>query len=173
MNDQEKHVLKRLNHLLRQPHVTQQIDAIADRVEQNFAESNDGLAWETVPLEIYGKDLPEFIRSSWVFILRKGSASGAERHPNSHQRVRSWRRGGDFQVRTGDEWESHDLKNDFDLPIEQQWASIPVNTWHQAVVPSTGHWVVVSFHTVDAEELIEEREEATELRQRTYTRAHS
>ena len=40
--------------------------------------------------------------------------------------------------------------------MERRWLSIPVNVWHQAVVLNTD-WVVVSFHTVPAEELIEER----------------
>ena len=35
--------------------------------------------------------------------------------------------------------------------------SIPPNVWHQAVVIEDKDWVVVSFHTVPADELIEER----------------
>jgi hypothetical protein len=34
--------------------------------------------------------------------------------------------------------------------------SIPAGTWHQVVVPDQD-WVVVSFHTVFDDELIEER----------------
>jgi hypothetical protein len=44
---------------------------------------------------------------------------------------------------------------------------VPPNVWHQAVVPAED-WVVVSFHTVPAEELIEERPDATDLSQRRY-----
>jgi hypothetical protein len=33
----------------------------------------------------------------------------------------------------------------------------PKNIWHQPVVSPDNDWVVVSFHTVPAEELIEER----------------
>jgi len=40
--------------------------------------------------------------------------------------------------------------------LEERWISIPSNTWHQGVV-SDRDWVVVSFHTVPADELIEER----------------
>jgi len=41
--------------------------------------------------------------------------------------------------------------------LEQRWISIPPNVWHRPVVGKDADWVVVSFHTVLAEELIEER----------------
>lgn len=41
-------------------------------------------------------------------------------------------------------------------PLMTRWLSIPVNVRYQAVVPERD-WVVVSFHTVPAAELIEER----------------
>jgi hypothetical protein len=114
------------------------------------------LAWEPVPLDLYPGPLPKSIRSSWVFILRAGTATGAERHPNSHQRMMSYRGLGDFQTRTESEWSSHFLKSDPSLPLEAQWISIPPLVWHQAVVPAE-NWVVVSFHTASEDELIEER----------------
>jgi hypothetical protein len=175
MDDSEKLLLQAINLAIQNPSVIAQIDAIADRVERNFTSSREPLAWESVPLALYGDSLPSEIRSSWVFLLREGSASGAERHPNSHQRVRSWRRSGDFQVRIGDRWESHFLENNFDVPLERQWASIPVNVWHQAVVGPVGHWIVLSFHTAAAEDLIEERPDALEsgrMNQRLYTAIH-
>ena len=55
------------------------------------------------------------------------------------------------------------------LSAENRWISIPPNTWHQGVV-GDADWAVVSFHTVPAGELIEERpgpDEAT-TRQRRY-----
>src|SRR5437773_1534097 len=44
-----------------------------------------------------------------------------------------------------------------DAPMECRWISIPRNVWHRPVVGAEADWVVVSFHTVTAEELIEER----------------
>ncbi len=41
--------------------------------------------------------------------------------------------------------------------MEQRWISIPQNAWHRPVVRKGGDWTVVSFHTVPAEELIEEK----------------
>ena len=57
-----------------------------------------------------------------------------------------------------------------EAPLLSRWASIPPNTWHQAVV-AAAHWIVISFHTVPDDELIEERPDSrnTELtRQRRY-----
>ena len=42
-------------------------------------------------------------------------------------------------------------------PVERRWISIPPNVWHRPVVGKDADWVVLSFHTVPAEELIEEK----------------
>ena len=114
------------------------------------------MSWEPIPLELYGP-LPPEIKSSWIFVLREGTTTGAERHPNSHQRMMSYRGSADFPEIHDGEWRSHPLRSDRSAPIADRWASIPPYTWHQAIVPPGKHWVVVSFHTVLAEELIEER----------------
>ena len=171
MDNPELTLLESINRVLQDVSVSTHIDAIADRINLQATRSEDLIAWETVPLEIYSKSLPAEIRSSWVFLLREESVSGAERHPNSHQRVRSWRGKGDFQVWMEDQWETHLLDNRFDVPLERQWASIPVNVWHQAVVSPGQHWIVLSFHTAAANDLIEERPDSADLRriqQRVY-----
>ncbi len=69
----------------------------------------------------------------------------------------------DLQVRAGladggeAEWQSNLLVSEPGALLERRWISIPRNVWHQVVVPEGPDWVVVSFHTVPAEELIEER----------------
>ena len=146
-----------LDRLLLDPSVRAALEPLVSRVAAHMLATPDApLAWESVPLKIYGNKLPDFIRSSWVFILRGGQASGAERHPNSHQRVASYRGDGDLQIQVGGVWQSHRLSDDTALPIERRWASIPHNVWHQAVVAGND-WVVVSFHSVEDFELIEER----------------
>jgi len=84
------------------------------------------------------------IRSSWVFVLRARSASGAERHPNSYQRVMSYHGYGDFQVWSDGAWRSNQLVSSPKAPLQSRWASIPPLVWHQGVVPEK-NWVVVSF----------------------------
>jgi hypothetical protein len=100
--------------------------------------------------------LPESIRSSWVFALRANTSTGSEKHPNSIQRMVSYRGSGDFQTRTTEEWRSHLLESDPLAPLDRRWISIPIDVWHQGVVPGE-NWIVVSFHTASESELIEER----------------
>lgn len=171
MDKEELKILQILDVITRQESVSAMIDSVVLQVERKLSRDFEALlAWEPVPLAAYGKRLPNMIRSSWVFVLRAQANTGAERHPNSHQRMMSYRGSGDLQIWTGERWCSNPLVSDSKARIENRWISIPPNMWHQAVVPKE-NWVVVSFHTVPEDELIEERPDAsdTELtRQRRY-----
>ncbi len=153
----ESRILEALDLAVRTEGVRPRIDAIVARVEAKLrTRPDDLLAWEPIPLDVYTAPLPGEIRSSWVFILRGNTTTGAERHPNSHQRMTSYRGSGDFQTRLDGDWSSHLLKDDESVPVSERWISIPPNVWHQGVVPKD-NWVVVSFHTAAEHELIEER----------------
>jgi hypothetical protein len=167
----EFRILKVLDNCLKPSCVRASIDQIVARVERQLEQdSTSQMAWEPIPLSVFGDALPLEIQSSWVFILRAGATTGAERHPNSHQRVTSYRGSGDLQVRVDDAWQSSQLVSKSDAQLARRWASIPANVWHQAVVPGE-NWIVVSFHTVAAHELIEERPQGQDwgsTRSRTY-----
>jgi hypothetical protein len=155
MDQYERGILEALDAAVRSATAT--IEPIIASVDRKLRENpGEVLAWEAIPLDRYRTRLPESIRSSWVFVLRADVATGAERHPNSHQRMMSYRGRGDFQTQPGHEWCSHHLTSDPSAPLEQRWISIPPNVWHQGVVGSD-NWAVVSFHTVAEHELIEER----------------
>ena len=164
-------MLEQLDTILRSGAVRAGIDPIVSRVTRELAQNRAAvMAWEPIPLSVYGESLPMPIQSSWVFILRAGATTGAERHPNSHQRMMSYRGSGNMQTGGERKWESNLLVSDASAPLEKRWISIPANVWHQVVVPEED-WVVVSFHTVPAEQLIEERpdtENPTQTRQRLY-----
>jgi hypothetical protein len=171
MDQEESSILEALDLAVRSESIKPKIEAIIARVAQKLRERpDDVLAWEPIPLDFYTAPLPETIRSSWVFILRANTTTGAERHPNSHQRMMSYRGSGDFQTRPEDNWCSHLLNSDPTAPIAERWISIPPNVWHQGVVLGE-NWVVVSFHTAAEHELIEERlvtEAKAAVRQRKY-----
>ena len=114
------------------------------------------LAWEAVPLDAYGP-LPDTIRSTWIFALRGGTSTGAERHPNSIQRVMAYRGRADLQTRQDGAWRTNMLDAAPGSPLSRRWLSIPVNAWHRPVIPAGADWLVISFHTATAEDLIEER----------------
>jgi hypothetical protein len=172
MSPEEARILQSLDACLQSDGIRAAIFPIVERVESRLSQDSSALmAWEPIPLAIYGESLPAFVRSSWVFILRAGAATGAERHPNSHQRMMSFRGVGDAQTGGETHWQSNPLISNRKATIEERWVSIPTNVWHQMVVPKGDNWVVVSFHTVPAEELIEERPGAADtgwLQQRRY-----
>ena len=121
-------------------------------------------------MEIYQAKLPEIIRSSWVFVVRANEDSGAERHPNSHQFMMSYKNTGDLQIQIEDSWIPNPLVSVPSDPIENRWVSVPPNVWHRALGLNE-NWIVVSFHTALADELIEERpdpDDEKRLSQRLY-----
>ncbi len=172
MKQDSQKILQSLDEIVSRESVRAVIDSLVPRVEQKLEKDSEALlAWEPVPLDTYGEDLPDMIRSSWVFIVRAQAESGAERHPNSHQYMMSYKGSGDLQVMTDKKWDSNLLVSDPEEGIESRWVSIPPYTWHQAV-SSKENWVVVSFHTAPEDELIEERPDSidTELtHQRLYS----
>lgn len=158
----EPSTLRKLDELLQLDAVRAYIWAIVQRVRANLSGKPDAvMAWEPIPLEVFG-NLPAEIKSSWVFVLRAGTNTGPERHPNSHQRMTSFAGGGDLQTGELDVWKSNILTSHPAAPLQERWVSIPPNVWHQPVVPNESDWVVVSFHTAPAVELIEERPDETQ-----------
>src|SRR6266496_1972385 len=162
MTTEERSRLESLDTVLRSENVREQIRPIVERVRAGLGRKKGALmTWESVPLTIFGGALPAQIRSAWVFVLRAGADTGAERHPNSHQRMMSFRGSGDMRTGESEQSQSNVLISNPDAPMERRWISIPQNVWHRPVVGAAADWVVVSFHTVAADELIEERPNAS------------
>jgi hypothetical protein len=171
----ERLVLETLDTIMRSEEVRAHIFPIVKRVHDELAQKSDVLmTWEPVALETFGSDLPPAIQSGWVFVLRAGADTGAERHPNSHQRMMTFVGTGDMKIdakgmpneveaESDIAWHSHILVSDTGAPLERRWISIPKNIWHRPVIPKGGDWIVVSFHTVSEVELIEERPGAKQM----------
>jgi len=158
MTSEERSRLESLDTILRFENVREQICPIVERVRAELAHKTEAvMTWESIPPTLFGRALPPGIRSAWVFILRAGADTGAERHPNSHQRMMSFKGSGDMQTGEPGGWQSNVLVSDPEAPLERRWISIPPNVWHRPVVGTDADWAVVSFHTVPADELIEER----------------
>ena len=158
MTKEERSRLEALDAVLRSESVREHIRSVVTRVREQLASRKDALmTWEPFPLNIVATTLPPEIRSAWVFVLRAGADTGAERHPNSHQRMMSFEGSGDMQTGEPGKWQSNVLVSDPDAPLERRWISIPRNVWHRPRIDAAADWAVVSFHTVPADELIEER----------------
>jgi hypothetical protein len=158
MTKEERSRLETLDTALRSDSAREHIRSVLVRVREELARRKDALmSWEPFPLEVLATTLPTEIQSAWIFVLRAGADTGAERHPNSHQRMMSFEGSGDLQIGEPGNWQSNVLVSDPDAPLERRWISIPANVWHRPVIDAETDWAVVSFHTVPAEELIEER----------------
>src|SRR2546426_2071256 len=86
MNVASDLVIPALDALVRTTSAAVQVREALQRVLQQLASSTERMAWEIIPLSALRCSLPASIRSCWVFGIRAGAETGAERHPNSHQR---------------------------------------------------------------------------------------
>lgn len=158
----ERAILQQLDLLLRETAIKDALNSLVARMRSRVSGNGQKIMdRESVPLAVYGDKLPSGIRASWVYLIGTPAVTGAERHPNSHQRTMSYTGSGFFEVSDSPDFEdgegaSNLLTSDFDAPMETRWISIPAGTWHQAVVDE-GEWVVLSFHTAAENEIIEER----------------
>jgi hypothetical protein len=158
MTLEERSRLEALDTALLSDGVREHIRSVVLRVREQLASRKEALmCWEPIPLDLIATTLQPEIRSAWVFVLRAGANTGAEKHPNSHQRMMSFEGSGDFQTGEPGKWDSNVLVSDADAPLERRWISIPPNVWHRPLIDAEADWAVVSFHTVRAEDLIEER----------------
>ncbi|MEO7366005.1 MAG: hypothetical protein ABIW03_06775 [Sphingomicrobium sp.] len=121
-------------------------DALLDQLRADQAQPKS--TFRPIPLSLYGPGLPDEIRSSWVFALRRGMPHPPERHPNSIQRMFALDQPGRFEFWDGDAWLTREL-----LPGDAG-LSIPVDTWHRMPAQDRD-WVVASFHTSAPDELVE------------------
>lgn len=111
-------------------------------------------AWQPLPGDFFGTQLPGEIRSGWIFALRGDGKFPNERHPNSWQRSIAIRGSALFETCENDAWVAHPIAGD-GVALPQRSISIPQNVWHRIEIgPET--LVSLSFHTVPAHELIEE-----------------
>src|SRR5437762_9376452 len=102
MTAAERAILVGLDQILQSERVQTLIRPVVERVRAKLSrEATSLMAWEPIPLTVYGGVLPGAVKSSWVFVLRAGANTGAERHPNSHQRMMSCQGAGDMQVQAG------------------------------------------------------------------------
>src|SRR5947208_16807307 len=132
----EEHArLETLDTILRSEDVRERIGAIVERVHAELVHKKEAvMTWESLQLAIFGRALRPGIRSAWVFVLRAGADTGAERHPNSHQRMMSFDGSGDLQTGEPGQWQSNVLVSNLEEPLERRWISSPANDWHRPVV---------------------------------------
>jgi hypothetical protein len=127
-------------------------------------------AWEPVPLDSLGLAVPREIQSCWIFVLRAGATFGAERHPNSHQRTVALAGTALFEVFVDGGWSPWAVDGGPGASELGSTISIPPSLWHRIKI-GPEDFLSISFHTVRADQLIEETPVGDDLsttRQRLY-----
>jgi hypothetical protein len=144
--------LRRLNVCAFAPDALRYLESIAYLLRHSLAESHAlTSAHAVIPLETYAGPLPGDVKSSWIFVLRKHTAFEPERHPNSIQRMFALSGPGIMETWHDGAWRQNVLVTG----AGQGGLSIPAFAWHRPGKLACD-WAVVSFHTVPAQELVEQ-----------------
>ncbi len=150
--NEEKTLLEELDKLVRESDVTEEIHQAKEILRQE-----PSLLSGTVPVQLnkLNRPLPSGIGSARIFALRANTSFTTERHPNSRQRVVSLEGRGKIVVKEPITPRTETLTSAPDAPLAERWSSVPPNVWHQ---PQAGNqdWVVLTFHQVPEDELIDE-----------------
>ena len=123
-----------------------------DQLSKEINHSEEAFVWSVVDLCSMGNELPEGIRSSWIFVLKKDVASGCHYHPNSIQHMATIKGQGMSKI-AGEYGRIVPFGSSNDS-IADKWLVIDKGVPHE-FFPEKENMVVVSFHTCDASELEE------------------
>lgn len=144
--------LSQLNEAVAQLISRPEVHSLIDELKQQLPGTSEPFVWSTIDLQSLTGQLPDTIRSGWIFVLKKDVRSGCHFHPNSIQNMVMIE--GEGTSRVGDN--SREMKRfaDPDSSLEDIWYVIPEGTPHE-FFPAEQDMVVVSFHTCASDELEE------------------
>ena len=58
-----------------------------ERLSEEINHSQEAFVWSVIDPSFIERELPEGVRSSWIFVLKKDVSSGGHYHPNSIQHM--------------------------------------------------------------------------------------
>ena len=124
---------------------------LVDELKDQLPHTSEPFVWSTIDLDSITAPLPETIKSSWIFVLKKDVPSGCHYHPNSIQHMVMIEGEGTSKVGAiSREMRRFDETNSLD----DVWYVIREGVPHE-FFPSDADVVVVSFHTCAPDELKE------------------
>jgi quercetin dioxygenase-like cupin family protein len=139
-----------------------QIAEAVDIARRMLATSREPFGWRFIDLG--SRDLPDGIRSGAVFVLPARSSPPGHHHPNSIQHMRVLAGRAEVTLWSRERTAQHDPVR-YGAGKERPWLVIPRGVVHQLEVLPEGELVVLSFHTVAEEDLLE----VSAAGERTYT----
>lgn len=123
-----------------------------EQLNREIDRSPEPFVWSVIDLESIPRQLPENIKSGWIFVLKKDVPSGCHYHPNSIQHMATIKGQGMGKV-AGQYKELVQFGSAADS-IADKWVVINKNVPHE-FFPEQENMVVISFHTCGASELEE------------------
>ena len=123
-----------------------------EQLKRQVSESHESFVWSTMDLDSINCELPNEIKSGWIFVLKKDVGSGCHYHPNSVQHM--------IMIEGQGESKIADIRKPMigfasdDHSLDERWYVIPEGVPHE-FFPELTEMVVISFHTCDARELQE------------------
>ena len=132
--------------LIERPSFHKLVDALKDQLPL----TSEPFVWSTVDLDSITVSIPESIKSSWIFVLKKNVPSGCHYHPNSIQHMVMIEGEGTSKVGAV----SGQMRRFNEASLDDVWYVIRESVPHE-FFPSGSDVVVVSFHTCASDELEE------------------
>lgn len=141
LNDAVKHLSNQLTFL-----------ETVDRLSEEIHHSQEPFVWSVINPTSVGGELPEAIKSCWVFVLKKDVPSGCHYHPNSIQHMVMIK--GQGQSKVAGRYKRMARFGSPSNSLADIWYVIGESVPHE-FFPEQDDMVVVSFHTCEANELEE------------------
>lgn len=126
--------------------------SLVDSLKKQLPQTSEPFVWSAIDLQCITAQLPDSIRSCWIFVLKKDVASGCHYHPNSIQHMVMVE--GEGSSKVGPDSREMKLFGDPDSSLDDVWYVIPEGMPHE-FFPKGQDVVVLSFHTCTSDELEE------------------
>jgi mannose-6-phosphate isomerase-like protein (cupin superfamily) len=123
-----------------------------NELREEVNHSSEPFVWSVIDLKSIESELPQEIKSGWIFVLKKNVPSGCHYHPNSIQHMVMIEGQGTSKV--GEESRRMLQFGSANTSLEDIWYVISEGVPHE-FFPEDKDVTVVSFHTCEAEQLEE------------------
>jgi hypothetical protein len=123
-----------------------------DHLSEDIKHARDSFVWSVIDLTAVESELPDCIRSCWIFVLKKDVSSGCHYHPNSIQHMVTLKGRGMSKI--AGEYKRMTRFGSPNASPGDTWLVIEKSVPHE-FFPEKEDMVVVSFHTCEAHELEE------------------
>jgi len=140
--------LPQLNHAVAELIKRPAIHEMAVTLKQQLQDTPEPFVWSTIDLQSLSSQLPDSIKSCWMFVLKQDVPSGCHFHPNSIQHMVVVEGEGTSKIGSVSGQLKHFGESD------DVWCIIPKGVPHE-FFPTESDMVVISFHTCSSEDLQE------------------